>query len=113
MNPSDTELQRALHQSLHQSLHQGSPTDGATQALEERVMAQWAQRHAGQLALQAATAGGPGLGAHGQRMRRARWAAGALAVAVLLAAAWLNRPDPALEELMQPDVLQLITLGGI
>lgn len=109
MNPSDTDLQRALQHSLHQ----GSPAQGTTQALEERVMAQWAQRHAGQLAVQAATASGPGLGAHGQRMRRARWAAGALAVAVLLAAAWLNRPDPALEELMQPDVLQLITLGGI
>lgn len=109
MNPSDTDLQRALQHSLHQ----GSPAQGATQALEERVMAQWAQRHAGQLALQATTAGGPSLGAHGQRLRRARWAAGALAVAVLLAAAWLNRPDPALEELMQPDVLQLITLGGI
>jgi len=109
MNPSDTELQRALQQSLHQ----GEPAQGATQALEDRVMAQWAQRHAGQLALQAATAGGPGHGAQGQRQRRARWAAGALALAVLLAAAWLQRPDPALEELMQPDVLQLITLGGI
>ncbi len=109
MNPSDAELQRALRQSLHQ----GVPTHGASQALEERVMAQWAQRHAGQLALQAATAGGPGQGAQGQRMRRARWATAALALAVLLAAAWLNRPDPALEELMQPDVLQLITLGGI
>ncbi len=78
MNPSDTELQRALQQSLHQ----GSPAQGTTQALEERVMAQWAQRHAGQLALQAATAGGPGHGAQGQRQRRARWAAGALALAL-------------------------------
>lgn len=109
MNPSDTDLQRALRDSLHQN----PPDHASTQALQERVMAQWAQRHAGQLALQAATAGGPGDGAQGQRVRRARWAAGALALAVVLAAAWLHRPDPALEELMQPDVLQLITLGSI
>lgn len=110
MNPTDAELQRALQASLNTS---APPNAAATQALEDRVMAQWAQRHAGQLALQAATAGGPGQGMQSQRLRRARWAAGALALTVVLAAAWLNRPDPALEELIQPDVLQLITLGSI
>ena len=55
--------------------------------------------------------------AHGRRLlwfNRAMAAVlAATALGLVLAVAWINRPDPALEELLQPDVLQLITLGSI
>lgn len=110
MNPSDTELQRRLQASLQ---HSPPPDAAATQALQDRVMAQWAQRHAAQLAWQTASAGGPTDPEAARRTRRQRWGLAALALGLVLAVAWINRPDPALEELLQPDVLQLITLGSI
>lgn len=110
MNTSDSELQRRLQASLHEG---ASPDAASTQALQDRVMAQWAQRHTGQLAWETATAGGTiGIGS-ARRTRRQRWALAVLALGLVLTVAWINRPDPALEELLQPDVLQLITLGSI
>lgn len=74
-------------------------------ALQERVLAQWQQRHPqAELAL-----------AGGGRLRhplRVAFVAAALLVVLALAAWWL-RPDPALQELMQPDVLSQIGLGEL
>lgn len=74
-------------------------------ALQERVLAQWHQRHPqAELAL-----------AGGGRMRhpvRVALVAATLLVVLALGAWWL-RPDPALQELMQPDVLSQIGLGEL
>lgn len=95
-----------LKQRLRQSLAAARPAD--SEALQDRVLVQWHQRHpASETALASA---GPGA-----LLRRpaSRWALAGLALAVVLTAGWLNRPDPVLEELMQPDVLSQIGLGEL
>lgn len=94
----------ALRSALRQSLLQAQPAD--TQALQDRVLAQWQQRHpASDAAL--ATAGSALL-AH---RASSRWAVASLVLAMALTASWLNQPDPLLEELLQPDVLSQIGMG--
>ncbi|WP_137922332.1 hypothetical protein [Hydrogenophaga sp. 2FB] len=85
---------------------------GDSEALQARVLAQWQQRHpAAEATL--AQAGGAVLRGGGLRHHRLWLAAGALVVAaalLLVTAPW-QRPDPALDELMQLDVLSLISMG--
>lgn len=79
-----------------------------SEALQDRVMAQWRQRHP---VAEHATAGGPAL--HSGAARRPLWlAASALVVAAALAltASW-PRHDPVMEELMQLDVLSQMAMG--
>jgi hypothetical protein len=84
-----------------------------------RVLAQWrAQHHPAASAAAAASAEAHGvggatatLGAH--RGSRRGWfgiTAGLAACAVVALAMWLQRPDPALDELMQADVLSQMAL---
>jgi hypothetical protein len=100
----DTRLRDRLRAGLDTAPHRDS------EALQDRVMAQWRQRHP---VAEHATAGGPAL--RSGAARRPLWfAASALLVAAALAftASW-PRPDPVMEELMQLDVLSQMALGEI
>lgn len=95
----DDELRRALR---------ASAAPGSTEALQQRVLAQWQQRHQRPQAIEAQLAGGPGL-----VVRHGRWlglGAAALSIAIL---GWCNhaRQDASVEELMQLDVLSQMTMG--
>lgn len=102
---SDAQLKQGLRDALARS-----PDEGLV-ALEARAMAQWQQRtsapmvHAGPLAtLQA-----------GWREHPRVWS-GALMVLLLAALLWLKpwaSAEPGIDELMQPDVLSLITMGEL
>jgi hypothetical protein len=81
--------------------------------LNERILAQWQERYAMQ---EPAVAGrGPTLVLHGRWERRPLWivALGLLASAAIVLGVWLQRPDPVLEELMQPDVLSQMAAGQL
>jgi hypothetical protein len=81
-------------------------------ALNQRVLVQWQ-------AAQDAAAGGAGRSgrpwlALWGRGGRASWVAGAAGLTAGLALvlhAWLRAPDPALDELLQPDVLSQMAAG--
>ena len=105
-DPADATLRQALQQSL-----QNTPAADHT-ALQDRVMAQWQQRHAATAPVLAAAHGGD---VSGSRSTRLGWwlLAGGLVLATVLALGWTQRADPALEELMQPDVLSQIGLGEL
>lgn len=96
---------------LLQALRRAQPAAGGTDELQQRVLAQWQQRHARQSVDQ------PTLLSHGPALllgltRRQRLARGLLLLALGLAAtAWWLRPDPTLNELLQPDVLSQMALG--
>lgn len=100
--PTDDALRERLRSGLAGTSHVDS------EALQDRVLAQWQQRHpVNEPAL--ATAGG--LASHSARrplwlVARALVLVGALAVV----ASW-TRPDPVMEELMQLDVLSQMAMG--
>ena len=79
-------------------------------ALSARVLAQWAERHGNPNTH--AQPGGAVL-AMPRPWRRRLWVgtAGLAAAAVVATAVLVTRPDPALEELMQPDVLSQMAIG--
>lgn len=90
------------------------PADSADlSGLNERVLAQWHERHGAQ---EPAVAGrAPTLVLHGRWGRHPLRivALGLLASAAIVLGVWLQRPDPVLEELMQPDVLSQMAAGQL
>ena len=108
-NPADHSLRAELRHGLDHSARHG---DLDTDALQARVIAQWQQRHPLADATLAQASGSALRGGGVQPHRRLWWTAGALLIAALLfsVAPW-QRPDPALDELLQLDVLSLISLG--
>jgi hypothetical protein len=114
-DPTDGRLNSAgsdRDESLRQALR-ALPQDRAeVDALAARVMAQWREREA--LAVAAPATVGHGLAALGGRGHaRARWIgiAGLLTGAAIALVLWAHRPDPALDELLQPDVLSQMAIG--
>jgi hypothetical protein len=99
----------ALRGRLRAALDADAPAE--TDALEERVLEQWRQRHAATGTV-LASAGGAVLHAPG-RGRRPLWlVSGALLlVALLITGVTWQRHDPAMDELMQLDVLSEMALG--
>ncbi|MCU0925630.1 MAG: hypothetical protein MUF44_06200 [Hydrogenophaga sp.] len=98
-----------LRQRLRESLAPSSSED--LQALEARALEQWRQRTAAQAHQQGPLAV---VQAH-WRLHPALWSGGLLALclaALLLTKPWAV-PDPALDELLQPDVLSLIAAGEL
>jgi ferric-dicitrate binding protein FerR (iron transport regulator) len=109
MTPPDDD--DALKQALRRLPPAGDPARLA--ALQQRVLAQWQARHAPAAAPLAEARGsmqwlvlaGPG---------RRRWWFGSgllLGGAAMALGLWLRQPDPALEELLQPDVLSQMAAG--
>lgn len=107
-NDRDSGLDEALKNQLKATLPQ--ETDEGTDALQARVLAQWRQ------ALPAgggvASSGPAGALQAAWRQHPVLWTG---ALVVLAMALWLLRPaqDPVLDELMQPDVLTLISNGEL
>jgi len=107
-NDRDTGHDEALRTRMKTSLMQGA--DEGTGALQARVLAQWRQARPQGVVVSST---GPVASLQAAwRQRPVMWAG---ALAVLVIALWLLRPaqDPALEELMQPDVLTLISAGEL
>ncbi len=98
--PGDQALRTAMQRSLAQSSTQG--LDG----LQAKALAQWREHtHHTPIALGTSAA---------WRMHPRAWLAGAAAlVAVALLLQPITAPDPALDELLQPDLLSLISLGEL
>lgn len=107
MNPQDDQ---ALRTQLRASLQPSASHDADD--LQERVLAQWRQRHPAAAPELAGSHGATVRGGHAGHGAR-WWLAGSLVLVVALALVWLNRPDPVLEELSQPDVLSQIGLGEL
>lgn len=104
----DTGRDEALRERLKHTLAQG--TDEGSDALEARVLAQWRQSRPAEVV---ATSHGPLASLQaGWRLHPVLWTGALVALAMAL---WMLRPsqDPALEELMQPDVLTLISAGEL
>jgi hypothetical protein len=99
----------AVDAALRRALLDLPPPDADTEALGARVLAQWQASHP------AASAVGPRpVAALALRLRQHRLLvglAGLAAVAAIASAVLLLRPDPALDELMQPDVLSQMAAG--
>jgi hypothetical protein len=109
MNPSDHiphatddhSLRAAMQRSLASSPAQG------LEGLQARTLEQWREQTRGEPVI--------ALGATaGWRAHPMAWTLTALAlVAAVLLLQMANTPDPALDELLQPDVLSLISLGEL
>lgn len=107
--PANTPDDQRLRQALQAAARQQSP---ASEALQQRVLAQWRLRHP--LATQAQLAGAGGTGQHlGSAGLPRRWLLLAAVTVLLATLAWCSRPDPLIEELMQPDVLSQIAIGEL
>lgn len=106
-DPKLTQKDQALRAAIRRA------DDLDTQALQQRVLTQWRQRHpapAGVAAmpLRAGPAAMLGLA------RRQRQIAAIVVLGLMLAlAGWYLRPDPVLTELLQPDVLSELGLGEL
>lgn len=82
---------------------------GRVDALQSRILAQWQAAHG---TAAAASRQGRSLAMLGTPRRR--WLLGsgmALGGVALVLGLWVQRPDPVLEELMQPDVLSQMAVG--
>lgn len=96
----------ALRERLRSGLTGTSRMD--SEALQDRVLAQWQQRHpVAEPAL--ATAGG--VASHSARRPLWRVASALVLVGALAVVASWTRPDPVMEELMQLDVLSQMAMG--
>jgi hypothetical protein len=107
-SPEDTAADRRLRGALLQAARAEA---GSTSALENAVLQQW---HQAQEALDPALAGHAGrYGVPGRGSWR--WpGAGLLVLAALALALWAaNRADPALDELMQVDVLSRMAIDEL
>ncbi len=101
-DPDDAQLQRALREAL-------APDAADLEAVNERVLSQWQQQHDGA----SPRARGPALTRAGRAGVRP-WLIGATGLALggaLALGLWLQRPDPAMEELLQLDVLSQMAAG--
>ena len=102
----DARLRQALRQGLAEDAR--SPeTLARSQTLAHRVMAQWQQRQGHSAVPTEVLLGGQAKGLH------TRWSRGLVVLSVVAALVWCQRPDPKVDELMQPDVLSQITLDAL
>lgn len=102
--PDDALLQHRLRDAL-------TPDAAEVASLNERVMAQWRQQQGADTAH--AEGAGPVRALSGRQGLRP-WLIGATALVLggaLTLGLWLQRPDPAMEELLQLDVLSQMAAG--
>lgn len=102
---TDEELRQALNATLQQS------DPDALEPLQSRVLAQWQLRSAGAQRAGAGPVAALRLGIANHRFGVG--AAALLLVAAIATTAYMKRTDPALEELLEPDLLTLITVGEL
>lgn len=93
------------------------PSAAKADALADHVLAQWRELH-GESVGTATRLGRSGAAtlSGGHPARRRRWVGittGLLIGAVLAAMLWSQRPDPALDELLQADVLSQMAIGEL
>lgn len=108
LHDRDTVRDEALKGRLKQTLANSSDDDSG--ALQARVLAQWRQARPQTVVV---TSTGPLASLQAAwRQHPVLWTGALVALAIAL---WMLRPpqDPALEELMQPDVLMLISNGEL
>ena len=103
--------------SLRLQLRARKPSTTRADALADRVFAQWRELH-GESADAATPTGrsGTALLSGGPPARRRWWigiTTGLLIGAVLATMVWMQRPDPALDELLQADVLSQMAIGEL
>jgi hypothetical protein len=106
----DAAADRRLQQALRELPVPAQPERLA--ALQAQVLAQWQASHGAAAEAQAHGAQGGRLVLAGGGRRR--WLLGSAMVLGGLALGlglWLKQPDPALEELLQPDVLSQMAIG--
>ena len=113
---SETEAHADADRALKQALSAlPPPVDSVRiEALNRRVLAQWQEARGAVARPATGMAGGARgwLALHGGW--RSRWMVGATGLAVglaLVVGTWLRSSDPALEELLQPDVLSQMAAG--
>jgi hypothetical protein len=106
----DSEQDEALKERLKAALSQSADNHTDTGALQTRVLAQW--RQARPLGVVVSSTGPVASLQAAWRQHPVVWTG---ALALLVIALWLLRPvqDPVLDELMQPDVLTLISAGEL
>lgn len=115
MTPRDPARLHTEDQNLKEQMRRAlarSPASG-TEALQDRALAQWRLRASGQ---PVAHGGVINVLPGSWRAHAKVWLATALLASGLLVLALLRpwvTPDPALDELMQPDLLSLIAIGEL
>jgi HAMP domain-containing protein len=116
--PDTTDRADPTDDRLRSQLRALPPASAAeVEALAASVMAQWSERHGRAAATAPQHLGGAlaalsTIGSH--RSRRRLWAGlttGLVAGAVIAMVVWVQQPDPALDELMQADVLSQMAIG--
>lgn len=117
MNPTPRHTDSsAADDVLRQQLQALTPHHAPVAGLGDRVLAQWRELHPEIAHQTAGRAGATLLLAHHAPDRRRRWlgvAAILLMGAIVVAAWWLHRPDPTVDELMQADVLSQMAIGEL
>lgn len=107
--PRGLQADDALRAAMQRVNAQAAPTE--LTALQDRVLAQWAQRDTPATLLGTGPLGVLNLGSTTRRMQ---WG---LLAAIIVAAVGMHlassHTDPTLEELLEPDVLSLIAMGEL
>ena len=104
-------------QALRLQLRALNPSAAKADALADQVLAQWRELH-GESVGAAPRIGrsGTALLSGGPPARRRWWigiTTGLLIGAVVATMVWVQRPDPALDELLQADVLSQMAIGEL
>ena len=103
-------------QALRLQLRALKPSAAEVDALGDQVLRQWHELRGSVGATTTVGTSGPVMLLGGHTARRWRWVGlttGLLLGAVIATILWLQRPDPALDELMQADVLSQMAIGEL
>jgi len=114
--PAPDPLAEADDQALRLQLRALKPSAAEVDALGDQVLMQWHELRGSMGATTTAGNSGPTMLLGGHPARRWRWVGlttGLLIGAVIATVLWLQRPDPALDELMQADVLSQMAIGEL
>ena len=108
-NAADDALRQSLQQALRQSDREAKPSE--LLALQDRVVAQWAQRDAGQSMVAVGPWGRLQLAWADRRLQLGA----ATLVVVMVAGLQLVRmqAEPNMDDLLEPDVLALMAMGEL
>ena len=103
-------------EALRLQLRALKPSAAEVDALGDQVLKQWHELRGSMGATTAVGPSGSAMLLGGHPARRWRWVGlmtGLLIGAFIATVLWLQRPDPALDELMQADVLSQMAIGEL